>query len=95
MTKLMENKLNMVAGGNMFQTSDDSAELYDARLLDDVYCVARLMCHWVEYSGKVDAAFAKAGITSVTKPFASNQYFKDGKEISEDLAWYIVRHINK
>ena len=95
MTKINENKLNMVAGGDMLQTADDSTVLYHAGLLDEEYGAGGLMIHWVEYSGKVDAAFAKAGIRSVTKPFGSNQYYRDGKEITQDLAWYIVRHLNK
>ena len=45
------------------------------------------MFYWKSKSASVDAGWAKAGITCVTKPFGNNQYFKDGKEISRRDAY--------
>ena len=90
MTIIREEELNMVAGGNIFETGADGDFLYKEGLMDCELSQADLIFHWVKSSGKVDEAWAKAGITSVTKPFASNQYFKDGTEITQGLAWLMV-----
>ena len=87
MLALQEEELNKVAGGNMFETQDDSLALSSTGYLDRDYSVGELLFHWVEYSARIDAAWAKAGITSVTKPFGSNQYFIKGEEITRDDAW--------
>lgn len=87
----MENELNMVTGGDIDQTSLDSRVLKDYGLIDSHYSEAQLMIHWVKYSAKVDAAWAKIGITCVTCPFYANRYYnKDGKRISWEMAWYIL-----
>lgn len=90
MKKIMENELNTVTGGYMMETSDDSFELQKDGYMDHSYILGELMIHWVDYSAQVDAGWAKAGITSVSKPFGSNRYFKDGKEISRELALYMI-----
>ena len=91
MKKIMENKLNMVVGGSMEDVTEDSDALYRKGFLDCEYGNGELIFHWVEDSAKVDAAWKKAlGITCVSKPFYSNQYFKDGKEITHNLAYYML-----
>ena len=90
MTALREEELNMVAGGNIFETACDGDFLYDLGYLDHQYCNADMIFNWAESSDSIDKAWKAAGITSVTHPFASNKYFKDGKEITESVAWQIV-----
>ena len=91
MTKMIDKELNMVNGGSMEDVMEDSAGLYRKGFLDEEYGNGELIFHWVKDSAKVDAAWAKAlGITCVSKPFASNQYFKDGKEIPRSLAYYML-----
>lgn len=92
MLKVREEELNMVTGADMCETEDDSYELSRFGLVKRKYTVGELIFGWVKYSGEVDAGWAKAGITSVTKPFAANKYFKNGKEITQDLAWYMLEH---
>ena len=90
MTKIMDNKLNMVTGGDFDETAWDSWALYRKHLIDHRYSTAEMVFHWVKYSAEVDSAWNKAGIRCLSKPFKSNQYFKDGKEISHDLALYLL-----
>ena len=90
MTSIREEELNMVAGGNIFETDADSKFLHKQGYLDKDFTLGDLIYHWGDDSEQVDKAWAAAGITSVTKPVASNQYFKDGTEISESVAWLIV-----
>ena len=42
--------------------------------------------YWKSDSAAVDAGWAKAGITCVTKPAGDNLYFKDGKEMTRNEA---------
>ena len=90
MTEIKEEKLNKVAGGSIMETTVDAKYLRDIKLLNRKICQGDLIFNWVNCSAQVDAGWAKGGITCVTKPFASNQYFKDGKEITRDLAWLMV-----
>ncbi len=52
MTKLMNEELNMLAGGNVFETSTDSYLLYNAGYMSDMFTEADLIFNWVEYSAK-------------------------------------------
>ena len=90
MTKITEKELNMVAGGTFGETAFDSEALHFKGYMDEEFSSWDMMFHWLTYSAKVDEGWAKAGITSVTRPFSANKYFKDGKEISEDMAWYMI-----
>ena len=74
------------------ETSADSITLSESGLMDRWYDVPYFIFHWKTYSDMVDQAWAKVGITSVTRPFTSNHYYKDNKEIPQDLAWYIARN---
>ena len=90
MTRIMDNKLNMVTGGDFDETAWDSWALYRKGLIDKRYGTADMVFHWVTNSAKVDAAWSKAGIRCLSKPISSNRYYKDGKEISHDLALYLL-----
>ena len=90
MTKIMENKLNKVTGGDFWETALDSEALYFKGLMDEEFSSTELMFHWIKDSDKVDKGWAKAGITSVTSPFGSNKYFYNGKRISQKTAMRII-----
>ena len=90
MLKIREEELNMITGGDLLETEEDSAALRAAGYMEHEYSVGHLMFNWISDSAQVDAGWKKAGITSVTKPFGANRYYKDGKEISEDLALFMI-----
>ena len=81
---MSDEELDGIAGGTIGQTAGDSKILYDYGLMDRHYGTIPVMFYWKSKSAEVDAGWAKAGIT---KPFGSNQYFKDGKEISRGEAY--------
>ncbi|MBD3879744.1 MAG: hypothetical protein SR1Q5_08745 [Quinella sp. 1Q5] len=84
--KLSDEELDKVAGGTICETKDDSQYLYDYGLMDNHYGSINVMFHWGSKSAEVDAGWAKAGITCVTKPLGYSQYFLDGKEITRNEA---------
>ena len=91
MTKINDNKLNMVTGGNFGQTAFDSQALHFKGYMDEEFSEWDMIFHWVKNSAKVDAGWARAGIRCVTVPFAGrNQYYKDGKSISEKDALHYI-----
>ena len=85
---LSDEELEKVAGGTKSQTGDDSRLLYEHGLLNNWFYIGS---DWIEKSAEVDAGWAKAGITCVTKPSADNLYFLNGKQISRDEAWNHVK----
>ena len=85
--QLTDDELDEVAGGTIGQTAGDSKILYDYGMMDRHYGTIPVMFYWKSKSAEVDAGWAKAGITCVTKPFGSNQYFLNGKEISRGEAY--------
>lgn len=90
MEKIMENRLNMVTGGSFDETSIDSQALYFKGFMDEQFDVSDLVFHWLSESAKVDAGWAKAGITCVTCPFYSNRYYIKNKRISRDTAMKMI-----
>ena len=87
---LSDKELDQVAGGSFGQTRVDSKFLYNYGLINTWHSCT--IFFWKSASSDVDRGWAKAGITCVTKPFlANNQYFKDGKEISREEAYKIVK----
>ncbi len=82
----MDKELNMVAGGNIFETSTDSYLLNSAGYMSEVYTEGDLIFNWVEDSAKVDQGWSKVGVTSVTSIPYFNKYYKDGKQISRGEA---------
>ena len=91
MTKIMDNKLNMVTGGYLEETVFDNFYLYHYGYTKTEYDDFDFIFDWCNCSKEVDEGWAKAGITCVTKPLAPNQYFRKGKEITEDLALFMLR----
>lgn len=86
MSKIMENELNMVTGGTVFETASDSHALCQRRCMHEEYNFFDLLCEWTELSKRVDEGWFNAGVISVTRPFKSNRYLKNGKEISRKQA---------
>ena len=86
MTKQIDKELNMVAGGNIFETSTDSYLLYSAGYMSDMYTEADLIFNWVEDSAKVDGGWSRAGVTCVSQIASSNEYYYGGKQISRGEA---------
>ena len=89
---MSDEELEQVAGGNIGQTSADSQLLYDHGLIDDWHGNLHFTFHWNSESKKVDAAWARAGITCCTTVVGANKYWKDGKEISREEAHNYVRN---
>ena len=83
---MSDEELDNVAGGGIGQTSEDSQFLYQHGLMDKRYHESEMFFSWSSGSEKVNAGWAKAGITCVTKFSGDNLYFKDGKEISRTEA---------
>jgi hypothetical protein len=87
MTKMIDNELNRVVGGDGYETAFDSIALFGKGYLDKPFCQWDLITHWVTNSGKVDAAWAQAGVNCVTCFFAKNRYYNGrGERISRDEA---------
>ena len=86
----MDNELNMVAGGDIYITAVDSQALYYKGYMDEQFDSWDLTFNWCTDSAKVDKGWAKAGITSVTKPFSTNRYYYKGKRISRDTAMKLI-----
>ena len=95
--KILENaamnddELDKVAGGHMTEVANDSSFLYEHGLVDDYHGGMHTTLHWKSDSAAVDAGWAKAGITCVTKFIDDNLYFKDGKQITRDEAYNHVK----
>ncbi|MBE8953094.1 MAG: hypothetical protein SR1Q7_08120 [Quinella sp. 1Q7] len=93
---MSDEELSMVAGGKVGETSDDSDFLCDYGLMDHSYNDIETSIGWPSVSAEVDAGWAKAGITCVTKPSGDNQYFMGGQQISRDEAHkHVITHFKK
>ena len=79
---MSDEELSMVAGGGKEETAVDSNFLYSYGLMDHKYNDIEVAFKWGTVSAEVDAGWAKAGITCVTKPSGDNEYFMGGKQIS-------------
>ena len=90
MTKIMENNLNMVTGGDMLETLADSNALYQMGLMIESYTIFSLIFDWERFSKRVDRCWSTAGITSISRPFKRNTYLKNGSEISRDQALQVI-----
>ena len=90
MTKITDNKLNMVSGGYMDETADDSQALYYVGLMNEQFFFTDMLFHWCKYSAKVDKGWAKAGIRSVTHPASYNEYYYNGNKITRKDAMKII-----
>ena len=85
------NDLNNVTGGSIYETYEDGKVLAGHGYIDGI-SLTDLIFHWVDYSRIVDNAWMRAaGVTSVTKPFGSNQYFNGTKEITREQAFKMIK----
>ena len=82
MTKIMENELNMVTGGNIAEIAYDSRALHQAGLIDEEFTPEDIEKNYLRDTSIVDWGWKKARITCLVLPILSNQYFMNGKKIS-------------
>ncbi len=88
MTKIIDNELNMVAGGSIPGLVYDAICLYDAGYLSErIDNPVYVTFHWDECSKAVEGAWAKSGVTYVSHPVDSDQYFIDGQEVTMRMAY--------
>ena len=95
---LKESELDSISGGTFGDTIDDSKFLYEYGLSDDWHGNIHTWFNWKSDSSAVDAGWAKAGITCVTKPGDNNdnKYFMNGKEITRnDAVAHVQANFNK
>lgn len=90
MLAIREDELNRITGGDMIETAADSQALYQKGCMSEYYDVIDLMFEWVELSRRVDNGWGRAGVVCVSKPFKSNEYIRNGKEITRKEA---LQHI--
>ena len=90
MTKIKENKLNTVTGGDYFETSVDSMALKYAGYMPEEFNEWHTFFNWIEDSRKVDEGWGKAGIISVTRFLGDNWYYSHGKQISRKEAMRMI-----
>ena len=86
MLTIREEELNMVTGGTVFETADDSQALYSKHCMNEEYNFIDLLFDWDELSKRVDEGWLNAGIISVSNPTGSNKYLKNHKEITRKEA---------
>jgi len=89
--KMSDEELDQVAGGYIGETASDSKFLYEYGLVDDWHGDLYVAFHWEKTSSEVDSGWSKSGITCVTKPFGGNDYWLNGKKITRDEAYDIVK----
>ena len=90
MLAIREDELNRISGGDMFETDVDCYALYLKGYMSKYYDVYDLMFDWVELSKRVDNGWGRAGVVCVSKPFKSNEYIMNGKEITRDEALHHI-----
>ena len=71
--KLTDEELDQVAGGGFRQTIGDDAFLMEFGYMDKKF--REYSFNWVENSAKVDAGWAKAGVTSITSTTSAINFF--------------------
>ena len=90
MEKLTDEQLEMINGGSFVETADDSKYLKARGLIDDDFGDLYCMFNWGTASAKVDAGWAKVGVTCVTKYGEKNLYFYQGKQITRGEAHMLL-----
>ncbi len=93
-------EMKNVAGGNWGETATDSQFLNDMGLAENRYGGFKTMLYWGEISSMVDKAWAKGGITCVSKPtsYLENRYYitETGAEVSQEEAMqYVGKKLGK
>ena len=88
MKKLMNEELNLVTGGSLFETVDDCGMLCWFGELNDYHNTFHMIFHWNTDSAEVDRGWYWAGVRSVTKFVGANEYYLlyDGEKISREEA---------
>ena len=79
-------QLGKVSGGNTVETEKDIKLLTKLGLINEFIGSLDVAFDWENSSAKVDAAWAKVGITCVSKYVYVNEYFYQGKSISRKEA---------
>ena len=86
--------LDTVVGGSVMATSNDSKFLYKHGLMSTSYSAWDLSWwNWEEYSAEVDAGWARAGITYVSKYIGDNEYWYYSTKITQAQAYAIVESL--
>jgi hypothetical protein len=88
MTKLMDNELKTVAGGDVRDIIDDSVSLYNAGYMGEKYdSVLYIITHWDHCSSTTDEGWKRAGITSVSSFDLFSEYYLNGEKITKEEAY--------
>ena len=87
------DQLTMVNGGVVGEVIHDSWSLYKLGLIDEEISGYDAIFHWETSSAKVDAAWAKIGITCVSHPASDNEYYYQGRSITQDEAVKIAQNL--
>ena len=90
--ELTIDQLGKVSGGNTVETTKDVALLTRLGLINEFIGSLDIAFDWENSSAKVDAAWAKVGITSVTKYVYLNEYYYQGKSITRKEAVQIAEN---
>ncbi len=91
--ELNTEQLDQVNGGVIGESMKDSEVLYKLGILKEDIGFSELTFHWKTYSPKVDEAWSSIGITSVSHPASPNEYFYQGKSITQDEAIQIAKDL--
>ena len=90
MTAIKEEELNMVNGGTLGETSEDSQILKKKGHMKFSYDQVMMFLKWREASKEVAMGWGRAGIKCETNIISDNRYFKDGEEISREKALEMI-----
>lgn len=88
------DQLEIVSGGVLGDIIYDSYTLYDAGLINEKIGLCDAIFDWESSSRKVDDAWAKIGITSVSSVTSENKYYYNGNKITQDEARKIAKNYN-
>ena len=84
--ELTINQLGGISGGNTTETCMDISLFYKLGLITEFIGSLDVAFDWENSSIKVDTAWAKVGITCVSKYVYLNEYYYQGKKITRDEA---------
>ena len=88
------DQLEIVSGGVLGDIIYDSYTLYDAGLINEKISLYDAIFDWEASSRKVDEVWAKIGITSVSSVTSENEYYYNGKKITQDETRKIAKNYN-
>ena len=86
-------QLDQVNGGVIGDSMEDSKVLYKLGILKEEIGGSDLTFHWNTYSAKVDEAWKSIDIICVSHPTSPNEYFYQGKSITQDEAIQIAKNL--